>query len=228
MRSRIPSLWGFLLLLAFAFLMGTRPGIAQTQDSVLTAESLRPGNEAILEHSESDQRVTALTNDQRLQWFVESSMGPRSALAGVLSAGVGTGLDRPQEYGRTGQGFAERYEMRFAGIAAGNAMEATLGAIWKEDPRYERVPHERFGRRVRNVIKMTFIAYRSDGSLAPAYARYMGIAGSNFLSNSWRANSEANLHDAGLRTLTGFAGRMASNALQEFWPDVKNRIFRKQ
>jgi hypothetical protein len=74
---------------------------------------------------------------------------------------------------------------------------------------------------------MTFVAYRSDGNPAPAYARYIGIASNNFLSNSWRASSEANLHDAVLRTLTGFLGRMGSNALQEFWPDVKRHMFRK-
>ena len=228
MRLRIVPSWGFWVVFAPLFLLTTRPGNAQAQDSLLTAESLRPVNEAILDHSEPNEPIKALTNDQRLQWFVEGSMGPRSAFAGVLSAGVGPSLDRPQEYGRTERGFAERYEMRFAGIAAGNGMEATLGAIWKEDPRYYRVPKEPFGKRVRNVIKMTFLAYRSDGSPAPAYARYIGIAGSNLLSNSWRANSEANLHDAALRTFTGFLGRMGSNAFQEFWPNVKSRMFRKQ
>jgi hypothetical protein len=225
MKLRTGSFWRCLLLFMFVLLLEARPGNAQTSDSGLAVEPLRSGTEASLDHHESDERAKGLTNDQRLQWFVENTMAPRSAVAGVLSAGLGTGLNRPNEYGRTGRGFAQRYEMRFAGIAAGNAMEATLGAIWKENPRYYRVPNEHFGRRVRNVIKLTFVAYRSDGNLAPAYARYIGIAGNNFLSNSWRAPSEANLYDAALRTFTGFLGRMGSNALQEFWPDVKKRMF---
>jgi hypothetical protein len=59
----------------------------------------------------------------------------------------------------------------------------------------------------------------------PAYARFAGISGSNFIANSWRVSSEANLHDAALRTFAGFLARMGSNAFQEFWPDVKRRAF---
>ena len=225
MKLQIVFFRGFPLLVMLVLLLGVRPGNAQTRDPGLTADDLHPGNEVIVDH-ESDEGAKGRTNEQRLEWFVESTVGHRSLVAGVMSAGLGTGLNRPRGYGSIGQDFGRRYEMRFADISTGNAMEATLGAIWREDPRYYRVPKETFGRRVRNVIRMTFVAYRSDGNLAPAYARYIGIAGSNFLGNSWRANSEASLHDVALRTFTGFLGRMGSNALQEFWPDVKRRMFR--
>ena len=64
-----------------------------------------------------------------------------------------------------------------------------------------------------------------DGSFGPAYARYLAISGNNFLSNTWRIHSEANVQDALLRTAEGFAGRMAVNAFEEFWPEVKRRVF---
>jgi hypothetical protein len=224
MKLRIVLIRRFSLLSVLVFLLGARPGWAQTRDTSLAADYLRPGNEVIPDH-EPEESPKGIANDQRLKWFIENTLGPRSLVAGVVSAGVGTGLDRPREYGGGGQGFYRRYEMRLAGISAGNAMEATLGAIWKEDPRYYRVPKEPFTARVRNVIEMAFVAYRSDGNFAPAYARYIGIAGSNFLANSWRAQSEANLHDAVLRTCVGFLARMGSNTFQEFWPDVKRRMF---
>lgn len=47
----------------------------------------------------------------------------------------------------------------------------------------------------------------------------------NFVSNSWRVHSEANSHDALLRTSEGFGGLLAGNALEEFWPDVKKHVF---
>jgi hypothetical protein len=70
-------------------------------------------------------------------------------------------------------------------------------------------------------------ARNDNGSFGPAYARYSAIVGSNFLSNTWRVHSEANTHDALLRASEGFAGRMASNAFSEFWPDIKKRLLRK-
>ena len=74
----------------------------------------------------------------------------------------------------------------------------------------------------------TFVARRPDASFAPAYARFIAVSGNNFLSNTWRADSEANNHDAAIRTLEGIAGRMAGNAFEEFWPDIEVHIFHKK
>jgi hypothetical protein len=74
---------------------------------------------------------------------------------------------------------------------------------------------------------MTFAAHR-DGDLAPAYARYVGISGNNFLSNPWRADSESGVGDACLRTALGFAGRMGGNAIAEFWPTLTKHLFHKK
>ncbi len=115
--------------------------------------------------------------------------------------------------------------MRLTGISTGNAMEAGLGAIWGEDPRYFREPDKSFGGRVASVVKQTFVARRRDGEFAPAYARYIAVPGNNFLSNTWRVHSEANVGDALLRTAEGFGGRMASNAWDEFWPSISARVF---
>ena len=106
-----------------------------------------------------------------------------------------------------------------------NALEAGADIILREDPRYFRVPDRPFKARVGNVLRFTFVARGGRGNLRPAYARYTTIFGSNFLSNTWRVQSEANAHDALLRTSEDFGGRLASNAFQEFWPDVKRRLF---
>jgi hypothetical protein len=80
---------------------------------------------------------------------------------------------------------------------------------------------------VGNVVRLTFVARSDDGGLGPAYARYAAIVGGNFLSNTWRVHSEANVKDALLRSSEGFAGRIAANAFTEFWPDVKGHVIRK-
>jgi hypothetical protein len=77
------------------------------------------------------------------------------------------------------------------------------------------------------VIGLTFAARGHGGRFGPAYARYMAIFGDNFLSNSWRVHSEANSHDALLRASEGFGGLMVANAFEEFWPDIKKRVFHK-
>jgi hypothetical protein len=169
-----------------------------------------------------------ITGRERLNWTVKSTIGPESLASGLFTATFGTGINRPKEYGPHWEGFGKRYGMRFTGIATGNLMEASLGALWGEDPRYFRATGQSVKGRIKNVIVLTFFARQPDGDLAPAYARYAGISGNNFISNSWRADSESGFGDACLRTALGFAGRMGSNVFAEFWPTLARHLSHKQ
>jgi len=166
-----------------------------------------------------------ITGEGRVKWVVLNTVGPISLAGGVVSSAWGTLFDVPREYDTHWDGFGKRYGMRLTGVATSNAMEAGLGTLWGEDPRYHRTQGEPFGARVRNVVKMTFLARNDYGEIVPAYARYAGIAGSSFLSNTWRPNSQADAGHAVARIGLGFLGRMSGNAFREFWPDVRERVF---
>jgi hypothetical protein len=172
-------------------------------------------------YSDNDDYITG---DQRALWVIQSSVGWQSLAYGVIPAGVGTAENHPREYGTHWEGFGDRYGMRLAGLATSNTMEASLGAIWHENPRYKPEPEKSFGGRVESVVYQTFFTRRADGNFEPAYARFLAIPGSNFLSNTWRANSEADTSHALERTGYGFAGAMGSNAFHEFWPSVKSHL----
>src|SRR5216683_2399450 len=68
-------------------------------------------------------------------------------------------------------GAAKRYAEREADVAISNTIEAGVGALWGEDPRY--IPSGRKGiwPRARYAITTAFVAQRPDGHLAPAWAR---------------------------------------------------------
>lgn len=166
-----------------------------------------------------------ITPGQRAHWLLKSTVGPESLFAGVWSAGIGTARNDPPEFGPSWTGFGQRYGIRLSGVATGNVIEAGLGAIWGEDPRYDRLPEASFGARVRNVIRLTFLAQYRDGHWGPAYARLVAIPANNVLSDAWRAPSETHAGDTAMRALIGLLGRMSANAFVEFWPDVRRRIW---
>jgi len=168
-----------------------------------------------------------LSAKQRVQWAAQQTFGPESWLVGIWTAGIGTARDTPKEYGPHWDGFAKRYGMRFTGIAASNTIEAGLGALWGEDPRYVRNPNLAFKRRVGNVFLQSFTARNRNGHLMPAYARYIAIPGNNFLSNTWRVSSDATTNRALVRTGYGLLADVAGNAWSEFWPDMKRLVFRR-
>lgn len=198
-----------------------------TTDQQTTDQEAKPSLVTPLRPQLEDVPYDPVTARQRLRWFITEPVMPSHLFGGAISSALGTAVDRPKEYGPHWGGFADRFGMRLPSIVVGNAMEAGLGTITREDPRYFRVPEASFGSRVKSVIKQTFEARRPDGDYAPAYARYAAYAGSNFLSNEWRVPSESNTHDALLRTGEGFLGKMAGNAFAEFWPDVERRLLHR-
>jgi len=165
---------------------------------------------------------------ESLRWFTANTMDPSNLAGEIFEAGLGTAPNRPKEYGPHWGGFARRYGIGMTRSATGNAIEAGAGLILREDPRYFRIPDQPFKARVRNVVRLAFAARGGRGSFRPAYARSMAVFGTNFLSNFWRVNSEANAHDTFLRSAEGFGGILTANAFEEFWPDVKKHLFHKR
>jgi len=187
----------------------------------LTASAQTPG--ASIEPDGPPQ--LRLCGADRFKWFLQSTAGPASLAGGVVSSAFGTALNMPKEYGPHWEGFGKRYGMRLTGISTSNAMEAGLGALWEENPRYVRVGRGSVLSRIASCLKMTVAAERANtNERMPAYARYVAIVGNNFLSNTWRARSEADAAHAGIRLGLGFAGRAASNAFEEFWPSIRCRL----
>jgi hypothetical protein len=169
-----------------------------------------------------------ITGKQRFEWFVSNTVGPTSLFAvGPASAAWGTAFNSPKEYGPHWDGFGKRYGMRLTGVSVGNAMEAGLGAIWGEDPRYFRLGDGGFKSRVKYVVLASFMAPAPDGRWRPAYARYAGNIGNNFSSNTWRVPSESTAGQATVRCVYGVLGELGGNAFTEFWPDIRKKIFRK-
>jgi hypothetical protein len=166
----------------------------------------------------------SITPGQRVSWILSNTIGPPALTVGLFSAGIATAENTPKEYGGSWSGFAKRYGIRLSVSATSNVMEAGLGSVWGEDPRYFRSYAQPFKGRVRNVLLSTVLTHNRNGQFSPAYARFIAIPGSNFLSNTWRADSETTASNALTRTMWGFLGQMGKNAFIEFWPDIHRRV----
>jgi hypothetical protein len=169
-----------------------------------------------------------VTTAQRIGWIVDGTIGRRSlTIVGPLATVWQTGFNTPEEWGRGVSGIAKRYAEREADVAISNSIEAGLGAMWGEDPRY--IPSGRKGiwPRARYAMKTVFLAQRRDGSLKPAWGRYAGNIFNNMIENAWLPPSQTTGWQTASRSALGFLGRLGGNAWEEFWPDVARRFKRK-
>jgi len=217
-----------LKLVAFSLLIATgcSPGAAQAPEKPDAPKPQGPPEQttaAVSPHAPYEM----ISGKERVRWVLRGTFGPSNLLAGVFSAGISTAGNSPKEYGPHWDGYAKRYGMRLTGVASSNTMEAGLGAIWGEDPRYVRSASPSFKGRIGHVFLLTFVARNREGDLQPAYARYIAIPGSSFLSNTWRAASVADNSHALKRSGYGVLGKLAGNAWSEFWPDMRRKAFKK-
>jgi hypothetical protein len=213
------------VILFFLVTFGCSRGLAQQQERPGAPQGPVEQNLKVISAQAPYRMISA---KERIRWAAMETFGPQSFFFGTLTAGIGTGRDRPVEYGPHWEGFAKRYGIRFTGVASSSTIEAGLGAIWGEDPRYVRNQNLPFKHRLGNVFLLSFAARNRQGKLVPAYARYIAIPGNNFLSNTWRVSSEANTSSALTRTAYGVLAEVSANAWSEFWPDVKRIVFRRQ
>jgi hypothetical protein len=167
-----------------------------------------------------------ITGTQRVEWIVDGTIGPRSLGVGVIADAWQTAWNTPEEWGRGWSGVGKRYVEREADVTLSNSLEAGLGAIWGEDPRYIRAPRGSIRSRVGYAARTVMLAQRRDGRLAPAWGRYAGNVANNLIENAWLPPSVTTPGQTVLRCAAGFAGRLAGNLFEEFWPDIKRRFIR--
>jgi hypothetical protein len=164
---------------------------------------------------------------ERTHWIVSGTLGPESLGVGVLASAWDTAWDTPMEWERNARGFEKRYLQREADVAISSSLEAGLGAIWGEDPRY--IPSGRRGvwPRMRWAMETTVLAPRRDGTLAPAWGRFAGNTVNNVIENAWLPPSATTWQQTALRSGEGMLTRLTGNLWDEFWPDTRRLIRRR-
>ena len=196
--------------------------------------ALEAAGAATVERAGQDAPLSALAYQPiswraRAAWTAEGIAGPRSLfVVGGMGASWQTAWNSPDEWGQSWSGFGKRYLQREADVAISSALEAGLGGLWGEDPRY--IPSGRRGiwPRARYAMKTVFLAQRRDGHLAFAWGRLAGNTVNNFIENTWLPPSGTTARSTTVRITQGFLGRLAGNAWEEFWPDARRLLVRRK
>jgi len=212
---------------AFAIATTSSVGHAAAQTAFVPDGDSPVSDSAQAASSSAISPLAPITPSLRVRWLLDGAIGPESLLfVGPLSAAWATAWNTPEEWGHSWSGFGKRYAEREADVAIANTLEAGLGAIWGEDPRF--IPSRKSGiwPRAGFAIKTTFVAPGPDGRLRPAWARYTAKTSKNFIENAWMPPSAHTTRQMLIRTAQGFTGRMLGNLWEEFWPDVRRALRR--
>ena len=167
------------------------------------------------------------TQTHRLKWATFSTIGAPNLIGGVFTSAISTAQNRPPEYGTQWAGYGKRQALRLSGSATSNLMEAELGALWGEDPRYRRATTKGVKSRLWHALKTSVQAYDREGRAMPTYGRFIAIPASNILANTWRPDSQHSVGETTTRISPGFVSRITSNMFAEFFPDLRRHFSHK-
>ncbi len=208
---------------AFTNRVDIRIGAATLLTVVLIPSLAAAGQRA---DEDREERVTysPITSSERAAWVAGEIASPGALSSAAFTSAWMTKGNRPKEWSRSARGYGRRFGDAQAATAISSSIEAGLGSLWGEDPRYFRSGrHERWVR-VRHAVASVALARRRDGRLAPAWGRFAGSVAGNVIENSWLPPSAATRSQTTARVATGFAGQLAANLWSEFWPDLRRRL----
>ena len=170
----------------------------------------------------------ALTPHERVQWVVDRSVSPGALGVAALSASWQTAVASGDEWGGGWSGFQKRYAARLAQTSLSNSVEAGLGSLWGEDPRYRQSQRSGMWKRTGHALKYVVLSERRNGHLAPAWSRFIAVPVTSVTENAWLPPGERSAKATAIRAGTGLIGRVASNLFKEFRPETKRLIARAQ
>jgi hypothetical protein len=149
---------------------------------------------------------------------------------GLAGIGLSTLSDQvtnyPKEWTRSPSGFGKRLASESGQFVITKTIEFGVSALHHEDPRYFRMPGASTKRRLGHAIASAFVARKADDTGSTiALGHLAGVYGSWAIAQSWEPHSATGAEQFFIWGTANMITKTVSNAVREFWPDVKRKLF---
>jgi hypothetical protein len=134
-------------------------------------------------------------------------------------------------FGQGLKGYAKRLVTSYADQAVGNMMtEAIFPSLLHEDPRYFRIGSSGGStwHRTKYALTRVFVVRTDKGGSSFNFSEWLGNGSSVALSNLYYPGDTRNVNDNVKKLGVAVGTDALSQVLKEFWPDIKNKFFKKK
>jgi hypothetical protein len=148
--------------------------------------------------------------------------------AGML-AGQQMALNSDPELGRGIAGYGRYYWRTFTdGVSGTFFTEAIVPVMTHEDPRYYTMGKGGFFRRTGYALSRAFVTKTDSGGTSFNWSEVMGNLLEAGLSNAYYPPEERSLSQTATNWGTQMESAVLNHVFQEFWPDIRKKIFRRK
>jgi hypothetical protein len=164
---------------------------------------------------------------EKARVFGHRVVAPTSLAKSAFTSGIDQWRDSPPEWGQGMAGYGRRYGSKTGTRAAENGIGFLTAAALHQDPRYFRSVETGVWRRTRYALERTVVTRSDNGRETIAIWNITAHYGAQFVSNIWRPDRVTPVPDTLARGSISMGYAAASNLFKEFWPDIRQRIFRR-
>jgi hypothetical protein len=165
---------------------------------------------------------------QKFRVFWRTSIDPATIVIAGIEAGVGQAQNSFPGYGQGAQGYGKRLGASWADEASsGFFSNFFYSTLFKEDPRYFRVGEGSIKHRIWRSLIQEFVCHTDAGGRSFSFENVLGAFSSGALSNAYYPDSDRGFGLTMSRSGTALGLGSAGGLLNEFWPDVRKRLFHK-
>ena len=180
--------------------------------------------------SDPHQSIAPLSVRQKFGLFAKETFDPFIAVSSAAGAALSQADNDHPQYGQGSGPYAERFGAAVADVTTQNFFsDAVLASLLHEDPRYFRRGKEyRFWPRLGYALSRVVITRTDAGKPSFNYSGILGMTMGIALSNAYYPARSVNGTVDVTRLGTSLVSAALSNILPEFWPDIREKFFRRK
>jgi hypothetical protein len=177
----------------------------------------------------SRQNAPPLTPSEKFHLTAKQITDPFTFASAGLQAGLGQATDEFPGYGQGAAGYGKRYGATFADQASSQFFSNFFyPVLFKEDPRYFRSGEGTIKHRIGYALIQEFVCHTDAGGRSFAWENVLGAFTAGGLSNAYYPSTDRGFGLTMSRSAIALAYGSAGGLLQEFWPDIHNKLFHKK
>jgi hypothetical protein len=213
------------------------PSASRTQSTPSSVAQSVPQHEPSKNHilwiipnyrsDEDSAEIKPLTPGAKMKVALDDSFDPSAFLVAGIFAGLSMAQKQYSSFGTGAQGFGKYYGGAFADQAIGNIMtEGLFPVALHQDPRYFVKGTGGLWKRTGYAVSREFITRGDDGRNHFNTSELAGNAVAAGISNLYYPAADRSFGNTANKWGQQIALDTFFNVAKEFWPDVRNKLFR--
>jgi hypothetical protein len=167
-----------------------------------------------------------MTGTDRAYYYLNNTFGISALVSSAASPGIRQARNSIPEWGGGIDGYSAYYASTMGRRMVGNSIHQGLSALSGSDPRYYESGRSGFWTRSLYAAGQTLLAHTRSGRARFSYERALGTFGGVLISRNWYPEHRQTVEEYISWTAISFGIDATRNVVREFWPDIKNRLFK--